>query len=112
MTTQSDSQTMVKINPHEDTAILALSQEAGKLRDYALSRVILSDSDLSPATDDLSVIAKLKKALAEKKIEYLKPFKAHLEILNAAFTLITLPLEEADKITREKILAYRAAAAK
>jgi len=106
MTTETVT-ALIKVNPESDTSVLSLLCEANKLRDYALARVIASDADLSPATEDLSLIAKLKKSLTEKKAEYYKPIKTHLDAVSAAFQSLLTPVEEADKITREKIMAYR-----
>lgn len=99
---------LINIHPESDTSVLSLVCEANRMRDFAIARVIAADADLSPATEDLSMIAKLKKALTEKKAEYYKPVKAHLDAISAAFQTILTPVEEADKITREKIMAYRA----
>ncbi len=103
---------LIKVGPEHDPAVLALAEDARRLRDYAIARAIISDADLKPATEDLSIIAKVKKALAEKKADYLKPIKAHIDAVNAAFTSITAPLDEADLITRNKVKDYRAAAEK
>lgn len=98
---------IIKVGPEHDSAILVLAQEAKKLRDYAMARVITTETDLKPATEDLSIIARVKKALSEKKAEYLKPIKAHVDAVNTAFTSITAPLDEADTVTRGKILTFR-----
>ena len=99
---------VIKISPARDDAIIGLLEEGRKLKEFAVARTIARDEDLKPATDDLSLIAKLKKALNEKKAEYVKPIKAHLDAVNAVFTGIMAPFEEADIITRQKITAYRA----
>ncbi|MFA6307090.1 MAG: hypothetical protein WC639_04775 [Patescibacteria group bacterium] len=103
---------VIKVGPEHDPAVIALSADARRIRDYAVARMIVGDADLKPATDDLSVIAKIKKALTEKKADYLKPIKAHVDAVNAAFSSIMSPLEEADQVTRQKVLAYNAAVAK
>ena len=102
----------IKIQPEDDPQVLVLFREAEVLRDWAIRRVISSDTDLAPASDDLSMIAKLKKALTEKKAEYVKPIKGYLDDVNAAFAKIMTPLDEADRATRNKILDYRSAVAK
>jgi len=102
----------IRVRPQQDPAVFALSEQAERLRDIALERRIVCDADLSPATEDLSVIAQVKKGLAAIKTEYVKPIKGHLDDVNAAFNMILKPLEEADSITRAAILAYRAAAQK
>lgn len=100
---------IIKISPGRDSAVLALMGEGQKLKEFAVCRVIAKDEDLKPAIDDLSLIAKLKKALNEKKAEYVKPIKAYLDAVNTVFAGIMAPLEEADTITRQKITVYRAA---
>ncbi len=102
----------IKVKPGDDPAVVALAHEATKMRDYALYREIGTDIDLKPAIEELSIIAKLKKALTEKKAEYVLPIRGHLDDVNTAFLKIIMPLEEADRVTRDKVLAYRQAVAK
>jgi len=97
---------VIKVDPQSDSSVLSLLCEANKVRDFALARVIVTDADLVPATQDLSLIANLKKSLTEKKAEYYKPIKAHLDAITAAFQTILTPVEDADKITRAKMTAY------
>jgi len=97
----------IRVKPQQDPAVFALSEQAERLLAIAKERVILTDSDLTPATEDLSVIAQVKKGLGAIKAEYVKPIKGHLDDVNAAFNMILKPLEEADSITRAMMLAYR-----
>jgi hypothetical protein len=109
----TDSTTaIIKVGPEHDPAVLALAGEAKRLRDYAIARILASDADLKPATDDLAIIAKVRKLLTERKSDYLKPIKAHIDAVNAAFNSIMAPLEDADQITRKQVLAYNAAVGK
>jgi len=105
----SELQTTATINiaPSEDAAVKGLVEQAMKLRCFAETRIILNNDDLKPATEDLSVIAGLKKALKEKRGEYESPIKSHLDLVKHFFEQITLPLDEADKITRQKILTFK-----
>lgn len=98
---------IILIHPESDTTILSLLSEANRLRDYAIARVITTDNDMSLATKDLSIIASIKKALTAKKDEYYKPVKAHLDAISRAFQVIIAPIEDADRITRDKWTAYR-----
>lgn len=98
----------IQIAPEHDPAVIALANEAVKLMDLARARTITKPDDLAPATEDLSLIAKLRKALTEKRADYLRPIKGHIEAVNAAFSTITAPLEEADRVTRDKVKAFRA----
>ena len=78
-----------------------------KLLEYAESRQITSQEDMKHATDDLSLIAKLKKAIEERRKEYVNPIRAHLDVINNAFKMLTSPIEQADQITRKKMLEYK-----
>jgi hypothetical protein len=98
---------MVSLPPAQDSKVQALKTEAESLKAWAIKAVISSNDDLPPATKDLSLIANLKKSLNERKAVYIKPAKDHIATINAAFQAIMAPLEDADKILRTKILAYR-----
>lgn len=98
---------IININPREDLAVIELKSHAESLLDYALKRTIVSDADVKTATEDLSLVSTLKKAIEAKRTEYTGPINTHLKAVNEAFKLLTNPLEVADKTTRDKILAYR-----
>ena len=99
---------LVQIRPDMDERIVALYQEGLCLRQDAEGRVIQSTEDIKAATDDLTLIARLKKAVEEKRKEYVGPLNDHLKAVNEAFKTFISPLEQADSITRGKILGYRA----
>jgi len=105
---QESSTALITVNPDKDTKVLALYHAGLELRDYALSREIKSDQDMIPATDDLAVIARLKKSIEEKRKEYVDPIRHHLDSVNNAFKEFTAPLTEADQVNRDKIKSYRA----
>jgi hypothetical protein len=46
--------------------------------------------------------------LKERQTEYTKPVKEHLDGIVQTFAAVTVPLDQADKITRDKILKYNA----
>jgi hypothetical protein len=98
---------IIQIKPETNPTIIRLKTELGRIRDLALSRTITKDEDLTPATNDLAIIAKFKKTLEDTKSEYLKPLKAHMDDFNAVFNGIKALLEEADTVTRLKIKQYR-----
>lgn len=98
----------IQIAPEIDVTVQSLVEEARKLQTYAEGRMILSDDDLKPVLDDLTLIAKVKRALEEKKKEYLKPIKAHVEAISATFQAILGPLEDADRLNRSAMMRYRA----
>lgn len=98
---------LVKVKPEVDQAVIALHEQSIKLEQYAMALVITSDGDIKSATNDLSIISGLKKAIEEKRKEYTQPINEHLKAINEAFKTLTEPLSSADKITRQKILDYR-----
>jgi len=81
-------------------------EEALKLKDYAERRVITSTEDIKVATDDLTIIARLKKSMAERKKELLQPHQDKVKAINDSYKLWMEPVLTADSITREKILAF------
>lgn len=99
---------LINVRPDTDSRIAALYEEGVRLELYARERIIESIEDVKAATDDLSIIAKLKKALEEKRKEYIGPINEHLKTVNGVFKSFVEPLSQADSITREKVLAYRA----
>lgn len=99
---------VVKIEPASNREVVALYNEAIRLREYSEARVITEVAHLTPATEDLSIIARLKKALEEKRKEYVKPLQDHIKAINDAFKALMEPIEVADQVTRKKILAFQA----
>jgi hypothetical protein len=99
----------IRINPDLDTQVSLYKAEAERLLGYATARIILSDADVKAATDDLSVLARLKKAIEAKRQEYVGPINEHLKAVNNAFKSFAGPLEIADATTRQKIMGYRRA---
>lgn len=98
---------VIRIDPANDTNAIALYNEALGLQRYAESRVIQSVEDIAHATDDLGLVGKLKKAIEQKRKEYVDPINAHLKAINDAFKTIVVPLDQADSLTRGKILAFK-----
>ena len=98
---------LVNINPEADSQVIAFCNEALGLQKYAEARIIKTVEDLKPATDDLSIIAKVRKGMEERRKEYLKPLDDHRKAINDTFKMLMLPIETADQLTRKKILAFQ-----
>ena len=94
------------ILPDANNGVLKLYNEGLRLKAFAEARVIASNADLKPAVDDLGIIAKLKKALAEKRAEYVGPIKSELDAVNKFFASFLEPFDAADKLTRSKVTEY------
>lgn len=99
---------VVKIAPDKDGAVIALFEQSLKLEQYATALVITGDDSVKGATNDLSIISGLKKSIEEKRKEYTQPIREHLDAVNEAFKALVEPLNNADQVTRRKILDYRA----
>ena len=98
---------LVKIKPEQDIEVQSFYTEALKLQEYAKARIIVTVKDLKPATDDLSIIARVKKALEAKRKEFIQPLQDHIKAINDVFKRLMEPIEIADKTTRSKILAFQ-----
>lgn len=107
ITTSQMGVALINIKPETDLMVIRLKEEITKLKEYAINRSITCDEDIKPFTDDLSLIANLKKALADKKAEYCKPIKDHLAAINEVFSEIEVLLDVANSINRTKVKTYR-----
>jgi len=92
--------------PESDVTVMTFYAEAVKLREYAEARVITTIADLKPANDDLNIIRRLKKAMEARRKEYLAPFQDHVKEVNEAYKRLMEPVDIADKITTDKMLAF------
>ncbi len=97
---------ILAVTPGQDLKVQELLTEVMKAKEYADKRVIESDRDAKDATNDLSMMAQLKKAIEEKRKEYLGPVQQKVKEFNEAFKLLTDPLLDADRTTRSKVLSY------
>jgi len=104
----SELTAVVKIAPEEDKAVIAIHEKSLRLEHYAKVLVLSSVDDVKRATNDLSIITGLKKAIEEKRREYTQPINEHLKAVNEAFKTLTEPLINANKLTKDKMLAYDA----
>jgi len=102
-------ETALVLRPGEDIEVHGYFEEAMKLLEYAEARVIATVEDNKLANDDLSAISKLKKAMDSKRKEYLEPLKVQTEAIRGTYDYLMLPILEADKITRNKMLAFNQA---
>jgi hypothetical protein len=98
---------LLRIDPRQDAIVLGFYDEAKKLLDYANARVIVSLDDAKLAADDLSMIAKLKKAMESKRKDYLQPFQDHVKEVNEIYKTLMQPIETADMVTRSKVLSFQ-----
>lgn len=101
-----ENTTALALRPGADVEVMSYFDEATKLLAYATERVITEVKDYKVATDDLSILAKLKKSMEEKRKEYLAPHQAQVAAINETYKILMVPILAADQTTREKMLAY------
>jgi len=102
-----DECALVRIKPESDLVIASLREEVLRLYEYAGSIVVDSIDGMKRATEDLSLMANIKKALEGKRKEYLGPLQDHVKTVNDTFKTISEPLAMADGLLRSKILAWK-----
>lgn len=99
---------IVKVAPDKDEMVVSLLGQATRMVEWAHKRTIATNEDVKDATNDLSLIANAKKAIEEKRKEYVDPLNAEVKEINAFFKQLSEPVGEADQITRRKVLDYNA----
>lgn len=92
--------------PGSGVEVMSYYTEALKLLDYAEKRIITTIEHAKIATDDLSLIAHLKKGMESKKKECLDPHLAKVTAIRETYSTLMDPILKADKITRDKILGF------
>lgn len=105
--TLEHSNTEIIQSPPASIAVTEFVQRVQDLLDYSQKRVIANDEDARGAVDDLSIIAVTTKALDERRKEYTGPLNERVKDINLTFKTVSDPLALADKITRDKLDAYR-----
>jgi len=98
--------TAIAIKPEEDAVVVKLRDEAMRLVSYAQGFEVTNPSDVKRATEDLSLIANIKKALEAKRKEYTEPLNGYLKDINATFKSISGPVEEADRLLRNTVIRF------
>ncbi len=96
----------VALRPGEDVEVRGYFEESVKLLEYAEARVIKTVEDVKLVNDDLSLIAKIKKAMDEKRKARLDPLKAQADDIRNTYTYLMTPVLHAKSIYGEKMLAY------
>jgi len=97
---------LVRIAPNADAAVREFYEKALKLRTFAESLSVQSADDTKMATDTLSTIAQVKKGLEEKRKEFVAPLNGFVKEINEAFKELAKPIDEADRMVRDRVAAY------
>ena len=94
------------IRPDLETSYQNLLTSLTSLKDHALSLEIKTIDDLTPATNDLTVIAGCKKDLKEMKDRYITPIKTQLDAVKALFKTLEDLLDVAENENKNKIKEF------
>ena len=104
----TDKQTaIVAVEPNQDTEVLTLHEAIKKARDFALAMTVTTHEGAKMATNDLAVIAGLKKSLEAKRRGFVDPHNDYVRQVNEAFKVMSAPILEADKSLRGKWTAFK-----
>jgi len=98
---------LVPFMTDDELAVRNLFQEGVKLLNFAQARIISTNEDLKPATDDLAIIKKTSTALEEYMKKYVGPIQDHLKEVRTAFGELLAPFKEADQLNRDKVKGFR-----
>ena len=104
---ESAAETAIALRPGEDMEAHGYFEEALRALDYAEKRVITTIEHVKAATDDLALISKLKKVMENKRRSLLDPLKLQAEAIRETYSSLMDPIIKADRITREKMLAFQ-----
>lgn len=100
------AETAVALRPGEDIEARSYYEEALRCLEFAFARVIVNFEDLTLATGDLALISKLKKVMENKRRSLLDPLRLQAEAIRETYSSLMDPILKADRITREKMLAF------
>jgi len=103
---QPEPETALALRPGEDIEAMDWHEEAIRLCTYAEGRVIKTLDDAKIATNDLSVISRLKRAMESKRKEKLAPAQAEVKAIQETYNYLMTPILEAEKITKAKQTAF------
>ncbi len=106
MEAATEPETALALRPGEDIEARDYHLEATKLLEYAETRTIKTLDDAKTATNDLSIIGKLKKAMEAKRKDKLEPSKLEAESIRETYNYLMEPVLEAEKITKQKQTAF------
>ena len=100
--------TAITQSPPPPLVIMRVYPQVQSLLEYARSRDIKTDDDAKGATNDLVIIGQLAKQTEAMRRQYTNPLNEQVKIINDAFRPVSEALGEADRLTRSKIIGYRA----
>lgn len=91
-----------------DINVREVIRTAASMDAYTSHLVISSDIEKANASEMLARVAKMRKALEERRVYYTKPLLEHKKRIDDLFKRWTVPLEEIDRKIRQAITNYNA----
>lgn len=104
---EENEEAAVVYAPGADIVVMDYHNEALSLQEYAVKRTIATIEDDKLANDDLVIIGTLKKAMEEKRREYLEPLKNQTDAINETYKTLMVPILAAYQTTRDKMTAFK-----
>ena len=101
-----ESTAVVQVKPDLDPAYKALMQQTHDIRTYAMAMQVESPEGVRKATEDLSLISSLKRALEDLRKRYTTPLDDFKRTIQDIFKAVSTPLDEADANLRTKVKVY------
>jgi hypothetical protein len=93
--------------PELDPVVIGFKQEIAKLLEYAQKAVVNDLDSAKNATNDIATARNLAKALEDKRKGYKAPLIAEGKRVDAFFSTLTGPLEQADKTYSGKVQSWK-----
>ena len=103
---QPETTALIQVYPASEEAVIALLNEVQAIAERAEAFTVTSEADVKAATNDLSIIAGVKKKIEAKKKAWLEPLETHKKNITADFALLLDPITSADKSLRGKTNTY------
>ena len=99
---------VINISPSQDVDVQNLTTEILRLRDFSKTIQVKNKEDAAAATNDLSIIANIKKAVTAKHKEFKEPIESYLRPINEVFKMLFTFIDESTANYKQKVLAYDA----
>jgi len=107
-TEEEESTELVVVFPRGELSYQGMVVEVDALIAKAATLVVSTPIEAKIATDHLGAIDERHKFIESSRNEYLAPLRQHTADINEAMKELTVPLGEADKALRDRILAFNA----
>ena len=102
---------LVRIAPGKDNQIIGYAEDVLRIQRYAEGLTVTDLESDKRATEDVTMVKKLRTDIEAEQKAWLAPLKEHEKVIRDAFALLLGPLDVANQTLRDKIVSYRQAQA-